>query len=157
MCAHVRKGKGGKEQYQRILDVETVNEIIKDVGEDDLIFSQDEMNNKIDLHVLRAENARNAYDYYIQRLSEDPEYRIKLRKELMTYFGMMNKTPIGERRRRFGAVLNDDKPIRLRGANKRRAEANKRPVVYDRLAVMAVSVFHLSHWRTDVTITNYLV
>ena len=38
-----------------------------------------------------------------------------------------------------------------------KAEKNGLPVVYDRLAVMAVSVFHLSHWRCDVTVDNYLL
>lgn len=28
---------------------------------------------------------------------------------------------------------------------------------YNRLALMAVSVFHLSHWRLDVTVSNYLL
>ena len=29
-------------------------------------------------------------------------------------------------------------------------------VAYDRLALMAVSVFHLAHWRADVTVKNYM-
>ena len=31
------------------------------------------------------------------------------------------------------------------------------PTEYSRLALLAVSVFHLSHWRLDVTVTNYLI
>ena len=46
---------------------------------------------------------------------------------------------------------------RARGKNRIKAEKNGLPVVYDRLAVMAVSVFHLSHWRCDVTVDNYLL
>lgn len=45
----------------------------------------------------------------------------------------------------------------LRGANKRFALVHDLPIKYDRLAVMATSVFHLSHWRCDVTIASYLL
>ena len=45
----------------------------------------------------------------------------------------------------------------IRGANRRKAQENGLAVGYDRLAVMAVSVFHLSHWRCDVTIDHYLL
>lgn len=44
---------------------------------------------------------------------------------------------------------------RKEGANKQgKAEATE--ARYNRLALMAVSVFHLSHWRLDVTVTNYM-
>ena len=46
---------------------------------------------------------------------------------------------------------------RIRGANRERAEKLGLPIEYNRLAVMAVSVFHLSHWRTNVTVANYLL
>ena len=45
----------------------------------------------------------------------------------------------------------------VRGKNKELAIKNGLPLSYDRLAVMAVSVFHLSHWRCDVTIANYIL
>ena len=45
----------------------------------------------------------------------------------------------------------------LRGANRALALELGRPVGYDRLALLAVSVFCLSHWRHDVTIANYLL
>ncbi len=37
------------------------------------------------------------------------------------------------------------------------AEQHGLPVSYDRLAAMAVSIYHLAHWRLDVTIDNYLI
>ena len=46
---------------------------------------------------------------------------------------------------------------KVRGKNRINAEKNGLPAVYDRLAVIAVSVFHLSHWRCDVTVDNYLL
>ena len=46
---------------------------------------------------------------------------------------------------------------KLRGETKRLAELHGLPVSYDRLAVMAVSIYHLAHWRLDVTVDNYLI
>lgn len=46
---------------------------------------------------------------------------------------------------------------KLRGANSQLARRLGRPTEYDRLAVLATSVFHLSHWRCDVTVSNYLL
>ena len=51
----------------------------------------------------------------------------------------------------------DDRPYKLRGENLRKARALGLPEEYNRLALMCVSVLHLSHWRLDVTTTNYLV
>ena len=44
----------------------------------------------------------------------------------------------------------------LRKDNRSLARELGRPVGYDRLALLAASVFCLSHWRHDVTIANYL-
>ncbi len=43
------------------------------------------------------------------------------------------------------------------GENKKLAIQKGLPTEYNRLALMAVSVFHLSHWRLDVTVSNYLL
>ena len=59
-------------------------------------------------------------------------------------------------RNRFISDL-DDRPYLIRGENLEKARALGLPDTYNRLALMAVSVFHLSHWRLDVTITNYLL
>ena len=50
-----------------------------------------------------------------------------------------------------------NKPYRLRVYNKKAAESINKPVVYDRVAAMYVSLFILHHFRTDTTILHYLV
>ena len=45
----------------------------------------------------------------------------------------------------------------LRGRNRKFAQEHNLPTAYNRLALMAVSVFHLSHWRLDVTVCNYIL
>ncbi|MBR4763669.1 MAG: hypothetical protein IK087_05595 [Lachnospiraceae bacterium] len=43
----------------------------------------------------------------------------------------------------------DDRPYKLRGDNLRKAQVLGLPEEYNRLALMLVSVLHLSHWRLD--------
>lgn len=58
--------------------------------------------------------------------------------------------------KKFTSDMNDT-PYELRGENKKRAIKNGKPVAYTRLALLATSVFALSHWRLDVTVTNYII
>jgi hypothetical protein len=46
---------------------------------------------------------------------------------------------------------------RLRGQNKLDARKAGRPTEYDRLTLLYVSVFCLSHWRNDVTVKYYMI
>lgn len=158
-CVRVRRGKGGKEQLQRILPqhLETVRYIMAQVGPDQRVFVAAEMANCIDLHNMRSELAKEAYDYYAGRLESDPGYRQALRRDLMARW-MEGHGRFDDRAGadRFATELSNPVPYRLRGANKAAAIAHGRPVEYDRLAMMAVSVYHLSHWRLDVTSVNYL-
>ena len=64
----VRHRKGGKTQLQRILpqDVDTVREIFDGIEDTEKVFSKEELNNKIDFHGMRAENARRCYAYYAE-------------------------------------------------------------------------------------------
>lgn len=158
----VRQGKGGKEQWQKILprDAGTVTETFKGIGKDERVFSVDEMKNRIDLHGMRAAHARQTYDYYLTRIKQEPGYREQLREDLKDYF-KTHHDPDGKLDQaaynRFCLDMNRNQGIyQMRGEAKKLAEANDRPTVYDRIGLMAVSVFHLAHWRLDVTITNYL-
>lgn len=147
-CIRV-KGKGGKVQYQRILpsDVEFVRNYFVDKDPDECIFDKSELANKIDLHHLRACQAKRAYLYYLDAIRA-PVFREQLIRELETRFEANG--------RKLKHDLIDGKYY-LRGLNRKLAIKNGLPVGYDRLAIMAVSVFHLSHWRNDVTVANYLL
>lgn len=148
-CVRVRRGKGGKYQEQRIApkDVGFVRSFFD--GSEGRIFSDEEMKNKIDLHHLRALRAQRAYHDYLARLKSDPDYRAQLTEEV---------------RRRWVRLCSkrwDPNCVEgnycIRGNSRRLALDHGLPVKYDRLAVMAVSIFHLSHWRCDVTVANYLL
>lgn len=148
LCICVR-GKGGKVQNQRILpsNLEFVRDYFTGVHLDEYIFDKTELNNKIDLHHLRACQAKRAYLYYLDAI-RDPAFREQLIRELVARFAFHRKK------------LNHDQidgKYYLRGLNRKLAMEHNLPVVYNRLALMAVSVFHLSHWRLDVTVCNYIL
>lgn len=162
LYVHVRSGKGGREQWQKILprDAGIVAETFKGIGKDERVFSADEMKNRIDLHGMRAAHARQTYDYYLTRIKQEPGYREQLQEDLKAYF-REHHDPNGELDQaaynRFCLDMTRNQGIyQMRGEAKKLAEANERPTNYDRTALMATSVFHLAHWRLDVSITNYL-
>lgn len=153
-CVCVRKGKGGKRQLQRIIPDDT--EFCKKYfnGTSEKIFSKKEMTNHIDLHGIRAEQAQRAYRYYIDRMRENPMYRRQLQHELIKRFD--SNVNDEKKRKRFIATLSQVSR-RCRGDNADAARLIYGTDTLDTIAVMAVSVFHLSHWRADVTVSNYLL
>lgn len=169
LYVHIRQGKGGKEQWQRVLpeNRSVVLAIVDGLRPEDRIFCQAELRNKIDLHALRAENAKKAYQYYSSKITADPGYRVQLLKELITRFDACNQKLREADPRRYAARRNrflsdlgagkQDYKYRLRGESAVVARNKHLPEAYDRVALMAVSVYHLSHWRNDVTIKNYML
>lgn len=158
----VRQGKGGKEQWQRILprDAEVVQHTFNGIKKEERVFSPEEMKNKIDLHQMRAAHARECYDYYAERIKNEPAYREQLREELKQYY-QEHHNPNGELDLRGYEeyccdMLRNEGMYQMRGESRKLAEEHDRPVDYDRVALMAVSTLHLAHWRLDVTVVNYL-
>ena len=161
----VQRGKGGKQQRQYILpeNVDTVREIFRNLEPMENVFSKEELNNKIDFHGLRAENARRCYAYYVKKIEAEPgfaqEMRCKLMNRWLEEHERLRKTNYDSwlRQKRLFDREMDDRPYRLRGDNLTKALASGSPTEYNRLALMCVSVMHLAHWRLDVTVTNYIV
>jgi len=155
-CVRVRQGKGGKMTLQRILpeDVDFVSSYFD--GTENKVFTAEEMNNQIDYHSMRAVQAFKAYNFYLEKIETEPEYRKTLEEEIIRRWNKYNIDKTTKKPKPF-----DKKEISgryfVRGKNKELAIKNGLPLSYDRLAVMAVSVFHLSHWRNDVTIANYIL
>ena len=147
-CIRV-KGKGGKVQYQRILpaDIQFVCSYFTDKDADECIFDRKELMNKIDLHRLRASQAKRAYLYYLGAI-RDPAFKEQLIRELEARFEANGRKLIHDQ---------IDGKYYLRGLNRKFAREHNLPTAYNRLALMAVSVFHLSHWRLDVTVCNYIL
>lgn len=152
---HVLKGKGGKEQWQRVNPrlIGAAASIFGSVEAGEKVFKKNEMQNVINLHGYRAQNAKDMYAFYKKMIDSYPDLRSKYTADLRDYFSEMCPA------RNVGkwAEQLTDKPYLLRGENREKAISLGLPTSYDRTALMMVSVFHLSHWRLDVTVTNYLL
>lgn len=162
---HVRRGKGGKEQLQYVLpqDRQAVREVFAGIDQDKKVFSRGEMNNHINLHGMRSQHGRDCYQHYLKLISTKQGYADRLRTGLLRRWEKgherlreSDKKAWERQRARFVADC-DDRPYRLRGENLQKAQNLGLPEEYNRLALMCVSVLHLSHWRLDVTITNYII
>lgn len=154
----VRRGKGGKRQKQRLLpsDADFVRAYFD--GSEELVFSEAEMRNKIDLHHLRAMQGQRVLQYYTDRCDNEPGYREKLLRDIKYIWDEddIKRKTNGLRRKHWHEGLYTGRYY-LRGRTRTLALQLGLPVAYDRLCVLAVSVFHLSHWRLDVTVDNYLL
>lgn len=161
----VRRGKGGKRQEQYILpkDVSVVQQIFQGVEPEQRVFSEEEINNKINLHAFRAQHGRECYEYYAKLIDDKPEEADRLRQSLLERWKHAHErlrkedSVAWERQHKRFIMDMDDRPYILRGDNAAKAETLGLPLKYSRLALMSVSVLHLSHWRLDVTVTNYLI
>lgn len=150
---HVLRGKGGREQWQLIDDddVPIVKACFSGVAPDELVFSAEDMKNKLNLHLLRREQAQEMYSRYTQRMEESPTYRQELIRTLKQAFAKAGKDW-----RRSKDMRRLDTLYFTRRAIRKDMAVNSRALRYDRVALMAVSVFHLAHWRADVTVANYM-
>ena len=159
-CVRVKKGKGGKRQFQRILPEElpAIKAVFNAPTDGRHLFSREELKNKIDLHHLRALRAQKMYRYYLDKIENTPGYREQLITEIRHTWEHDDDTrkENGYRAKRWSDMKVTGNYI-LRGNNRKLAKKHGLPLQYDRLALLAVSIFHLSHWRHDVTVANYLL
>ena len=159
-CILARKGKGGKRQLQRILpdELPAIKAVFDNPADANHLFSKDEMNNKIDLHHLRALRAQQMYKYYLNRIQTEKGYREQLISGIKYTWEQDDEArkENGYKAKRWSDMKVTGNYI-LRGNNRKLAQKHGLPVAYDRLALLAVSIFHLSHWRHDVTVANYLL
>ena len=155
LCVLVRKGKGGKRQLQRIEEgyEDFIKSYFENKNPDEYIFSETELNNKLNFHALRAKRAQDEYFLTLKKLDEDINYRVELEKKVRNRW-KENLNKNGQPKVLKESEINGY--YYLRGKNKEFAKENGLPLKYDKLAVLWVSVTVLSHWRNDVTIHSYL-
>ena len=72
-CVLVRKGKDGKRQLQRILpdELPAIKAVFDNPADAGHLFPKAEINNKIDLHHLRALRAQKMYRYYLDKIENE--------------------------------------------------------------------------------------
>ena len=169
-CVIFRRDKGGKDQYQVLAegDVAAVKAYFDRCKPDERLFLN--IDHDLDLHGLRAEHSRQMYQYYRTGLCSTPQGREQLRQQLWARYTdpeigckawllakeKGDKSRLRKLEYRFRKQMEDG-TYYLRGANRQAAIERGRPVAYDRLAVLACSVFSLSHWRLDICAKSYLI
>lgn len=154
-------GKGGKEQAQRILhEHDAIVEKYLDMRSSEPLLSREECQNHINAHANRRDLAQMAYEGY-KSMCETQEGRERLFSELKTYFDErydLNHTGRTWEDNRDMQILSRDleSVYHCRGEQRDAFIEQGQEPHFDRLAMLAVSVFHLAHWRCDVTVQNYM-
>lgn len=168
-CVLFERDKGGKSHKQRIRpeDVDAVKAYFDAVGPNELLFYK--LDKDLDLHGMRAQNARCNYQYYAE-IASTPQGREQLRQQLWARYTdpeigckawllakeQGDKSRMRKLEYRFRKQMEDG-TYYLRGANRQAAIQRGRPIEYDRLSILATSVFSLSHWRLDICVKSYLI
>lgn len=152
----VRKGKGGKRQEQLILPQhrEAIKGLFRDVSPEAYVFTREELKplNKANTHASRREIAKEAYSFYRALTPEERAPYIEVAHQRF----LENKMK-GEKVWKQEQWLIKEKPLRwCRGKNKALLLSQGRKPYFDRECALLVSVLHLAHYRTDVTVDNYL-
>lgn len=153
---YIRKGKGGKSQMQLIFseDIDFIKSYFD--GTENKVFASEEFKNKLDLHKLRAEQAKRAYRYFLDKVNNEEGYREELEKMIRKHW---NERNLDKRTKKPKPINKKDLSgtYKLRGENKKLAQKYGLPTEYDRLCVLSTSIFCLSHWRLGVAVNNYLL
>ena len=154
-CVYVRRGKGGKKTFQRLLpeDVDFVASYFD--GTEKTVFTKEEMRNKLPLHYLRAKFAQRSYSYYL-KLAENPETRDKLEAEVRARWNKYNINPKTGKPKYLPKRLIEGYYY-LRGKPREFAKQNGLLIRYNKLALFCTSLFSLSHYRNDVSVLSYLL
>ncbi len=159
LCVEVVGGKGGKDQMQRILpqDEAFIKDFFKNINKEKFVFTSTELRNHLDVHRMRAIQSRKAYEYYAGLSGED---RKTLVRELCARWLVCHPdkdTNSPEFQRWYSQLNKGGGVYKLRGDNYDRAVRAGRPTSYDRVALMATSMFHLSHFRLNVAAVHYML
>lgn len=157
-CVEVLRGKGGKYTLNRLnteADAELIRRYFERVGPSEPVFSPEMFKNHLNLHKLRAESAKEYYRIQVQKIKENPEYAKQLEREILERWNEYNINPKTGKPKLFDRSQITGYWV-LRGKNREKAKLLGNDGRYLKLAVLATSIFKLSHWRNDVTIASYL-
>ena len=156
-CVFVRRGKGGKPQLQRVelSDLPRIRPYFENVDSNVRVFTKEYFDNNLNFHALRAECAKKYYFATLARIQNEPGYAAQLEKEIRARWALYCKDKHGRARRLPRDEI--DGWYTLRGKNRTLAAAKGMPMSYHKLALLATSIFKLSHWRNDVTVASYLL
>ena len=152
-CAYIySKGKGGKNNVTYISDPKKLDILYKYMRQAiadgrETLLSKEQMNHDADLHHARALCAIDEYKRVAEDMRINPERREFYKDYIRSIFKKYKKP-----------LLEDlDKPYFLRGAGKKLCISKGKSYIYDRVAVLYVSLAILHHFRSDTTVQHYLI
>ncbi len=158
LCVRVKNGKGGKFQLNRILPQyeEDIKKYFCGADPNELIFVAKDFNNNLNFHKLRSDSAKEYYFYQLNRIQTEPGYAKQLEEEIIKRWNLYNLDKKTGRTKYF-YTKQIEGYYYVRGDLRKLALEKGYPTKYDRLAVMATSIFKLSHYRLNVAVENYLL
>lgn len=109
----------------------------------------------MNFHKLRADSAKECYDIQLELLMNDPNHKDKMFREIEGRWNQYNIDKRTGKPKPFNREKYEGWHI-TRGSVRQRAIERNRPIKYNRLCVLYVSLFKTSHYRTNVTVENYL-
>ena len=152
-CAYIySRGKGGKNNITYISDPAKLDILYKYMSQAitdgrETLLSREQMHHDADLHHARAMCAVDEYNRVLEDININPERREIYKSYIKDIFKKHNKP-----------LLEDlDKPYFLRGAGKKLCISQGKSYIFDRVAVLYVSLTILHHFRSDTTVQHYLI
>lgn len=158
MYVFVRKGKGNKKFKCLILDEDAafIKSYFDETKPDEYVFDRALFRNDLNLHKIRSDASKKLYSNILDRLRNEPGFREKAIQQIKERWEETNINKHTGKPKRFNPQLISGYYY-LRGANRRSALQCKLPLKYDKVALMYISVFFLSHFRNDVTLHSYIL
>ena len=153
----VARGKHGKQQYQLIRDedVSWFEKFFAEVPDDEYVFSKTEMNNHINLHKFRSDNAKKWYAELEQKLKDDPAYADVMIEQIKARYAVSCDPRTGKPK--CFDPKSVDSFYYLRGSLRKKQISQNKPIRFNKLIVKYISTFFLSHYRQNVCVQNYLL
>lgn len=157
-CVEVERGKGGKYQLNRLLDsdVEFIRSYFDPSKPEENIFTQEEIQNcvLIDIHRMRAQSAKNYYYEQLHRAKENPDYAKQLEEEIRKRWNLYNRDKkTGKPKVLKNSLIKGD--YVLRGELRKKAIAEGKDYRFNKLCLLATSIFKLSHYRNNIVVASY--
>ena len=154
----IERGKGGKYQLQRLNsdeDVEFVRKYFEAVGPNEKIFPPELFRNRLNLHKLRADSARDFYFQNLKKMQEDPSYAEQMEREIRARWEKYNIDKRTGKPKPFNPKLIKGYYI-LRGKCREHARKIGMPGKYNKLCLLYTSIMKLSHWRLSIITSSYI-
>lgn len=109
------------------------------------------------LHKLRAESAKEYYRIQVEKIRENPEYAKQLEQEIVARWNKYNINPKTGKPKHFDRKLITGYLVPRKKNREKMKQLGYSEGRLLKIALMATSLFKLSHWRLDVVCASYML